>query len=82
MGELMSGPQSVGIQVGGNVDRQLAEAVIQVATCSPVPKVAIKALEVFAQIGKVEGVTVSNCTIGATPPAPPVFGGDFDGWAE
>jgi hypothetical protein len=41
----------------------------------------VKALEVFAQLTRVENVSVTGCTIGY-PVSPPVVGSDFDVWAE
>lgn len=58
-----------------------ADAIVKVATCSPIPKVAIAALAAFQHVAKVENVTVTNCTF-TNQPTPahsiPVVGSNCD----
>lgn len=73
------------LAIGGNATendvRVLAESIVQVATCSPIPEVAVTALKVFRDRIPVN-VQVHNSTfIGAPPDAapdesPPVVGSD------
>lgn len=53
------------LQIGGVASGALSEvtkAIIEVAQCSPVPEVALAALEALQKLGSVDGTTISNCT--------------------
>jgi hypothetical protein len=52
------------LRIGGIAKDALPEAaaaIIEVATCSPHPEVAVKALEVLARVGEATNTTVQNC---------------------
>ncbi len=74
------------MQIGGVAKETMdiaAEAIIKVATCSPIPDIAIKALEVLQHLGTVNNMTVSNCTFTGGDPAikvaqRPVVGSDYE----
>ena len=72
------------IQIGGIAQGSLsdaAEAVIAVATCSPIPEVATAALETLRRLGETSGVTVTNCTFTTAEPdaqAIAVRGSDYE----
>jgi hypothetical protein len=61
----MEGPM---MQIGGSnkdVADAVAEAVVKVATCSPVPEVAIAALETLRHLGETKNVSIMNCSFTA-----------------
>lgn len=75
------------MQIGGVTKDSIesaAEAIVKVATCSPIPEVAVKALETLAKLGETSQVTVQNCTFTSGNPstgigitAPTVVGSDY-----
>lgn len=75
------------MQIGGVAKDSIesaAEAIIKVATCSPIPEIAVKALETLMRLGETSHITVESCTFTSANPstgigvtAPTVVGSDY-----
>ena len=44
-----------------------SEAIVKIATCSPIPEVTIKALDVLGKLGTIQNVTLDSCTFTNNP---------------
>ena len=54
------------MQIGGVMKdgvEAAADAIVKVAQASPIPEVAVAALNAFAQVAETKGITVQNCTL-------------------